>query len=247
MESQFNAANTIHRLAVVVVPIRDNSGRPFPDVILARFRADLHSACEGFSYHEIRGEWRDQSGRIYFDESLRFEIADANLTELRRLLSKWTGLLGQEFLYLDSRHLATVEFIGSAASKQVPSAIDLAEAAMDDGPNNSAITRLPLPIQSNQQRKENNVNDNKYGNAYEDQDESNGVGFEDQRLKHESIRPRGHCAGHLRHPRECTCGRERTVLRHGRRFSRAASCARCLRASASSVAAPDYSTEASND
>jgi hypothetical protein len=40
---------------------------------------------------------------------------------------------------------------------------------------------------------------------------------------------RNSCTGRPRHPRECACGRRRTLTRHGRRWRRLETCSRCTR------------------
>ena len=51
--------------------------------------------------------------------------------------------------------------------------------------------------------------------------------LEKQKLR-ESIRPRHPCTGSLRRPLECGCGRQRALIRHGRRWERLTACHRCL-------------------
>lgn len=77
--------------------------------------------------------------------------------------------------------------------------------------------------------------------------EDDGAGLDDERPQREGIRPRGRCAGHLRHPRECNCGRIRALVRHGRRFYLAAACSRCLRANAASSEAHNLFAGSKNE
>ena len=71
------------------------------------------------------------------------------------------------------------------------------------------------------------MNDSKKDtNEYED--------LEAQELR-EPIRPRHPCTGGLRHPRDCTCGRRRTLGRHGHRWHRREACHRCARANNSTL------------
>ena len=99
-------------LFAVVFPIHDNDGTPYSEALLARFRVDLHSVASGFTCYPVSGEWHDDARRVFVDQSLRFEISGlSDLAGLRRLLSKWAGLLGQACLYLEDRGLVAVELI----------------------------------------------------------------------------------------------------------------------------------------
>ena len=51
----------------------------------------------------------------------------------------------------------------------------------------------------------------------------------DEEPYHEGIRFRGRCSGRLRHPRECSCGRGRALIRRGQRWHRLGLCRLCLR------------------
>jgi hypothetical protein len=225
--------SALRRLAVVVLPIHDNDGKSFPDSLLQEFRHDLHELSGGFTYFSAHGEWRGEDGRTYHDSNIRFEIAEPDFVELRLLLADWAKRLGQECVYLETRFLDSVEFI-----KPVVTTPD--EPASGSS-SDSRFLRIELNPQQTQQRKETTMNKHVIN------PEDSGIGPDDDRPKHEGIRPRGRCAGHLRHPRECSCGRSRALLRHGRRFRLAAACSRCLRANAASSEAHNLLAEAKNE
>lgn len=62
----------------------------------------------------------------------------------------------------------------------------------------------------------------------EDDEKNEETNWGDDRPFHEGARPRGECAGRLRHPRDCSCGHARALVRRGRRWLRLVACRRCL-------------------
>ncbi len=233
--------STLRRLAVVVLPIHDNDGKSFPDSLLQEFRHDLHELCGGFTYFSAQGEWQGEDGRTYHDSNIRFEIAEPDFLELRFLLADWANRLGQECMYLETRFLDSIEFIKPVVSLKGVHPVTTPDEPTSVPTSDSTSLRIELNPQQSQQQKETTMDKNEIN------PEDNGVGPDDDRPKHEGIRPRGRCAGHLRHPRECSCGRNRALLRHGRRFHLAAACSRCLRANAASSEARNLRAEAKNE
>ena len=234
-------SSTLRRLAVVVLPIHDNDGNPFPDSVLTEFRHDLHELCGGFTYFSAHGEWQSKDGRKYRDSNIRFEIAEPDFVKLRILLVDWARRLGQECMYLETRFLDSVEFIKPVVLVDGVQPVTTSDEPTSTRSSDLRFTQIESNPQQPQQRKETTMNKNEIN------PEDNDLGHDDERPKREGIRPRGRCAGHLRHPRECNCGRGRALLRHGRRSYLAAACSRCLRANLASSEAHNPLAEAKND
>jgi len=69
-----------------IVPLRDNEGRPLRRSVHTQLRTRLVDAFGGFTSSPCEGEWRDASGQVYRDASLRYEIALASWEQVPDLL-----------------------------------------------------------------------------------------------------------------------------------------------------------------
>jgi hypothetical protein len=62
----------MHHLITITLPIRDNDGSDLSEEH-RNLRSTLLNTVEGFSSYQISGQWIDNEGRIYEDESIRYE------------------------------------------------------------------------------------------------------------------------------------------------------------------------------
>lgn len=89
---------------VVLVPVADNAGTPFPPEAWHEFEARLRRELGGFSMGGVvRGEWVNPDGRIYSDTSRQYTVA----LEVRQVPA-WLDILewalerfGQQALYVE--------------------------------------------------------------------------------------------------------------------------------------------------
>ena len=86
---------------VVIVPVRDNDGRPFPASVWLELEDRLRR-FGGFTRDRVLGEWVEQ-GRVYRDRSRRYTVSMS-----ARHLGAWVDLVlwareafRQEAMYIE--------------------------------------------------------------------------------------------------------------------------------------------------
>lgn len=62
----------MHHLIAVTLPVRDNDGSNF-DHHHDNLQASLLDIAGGYSSQAINGAWKSEDGRVYRDESVRYE------------------------------------------------------------------------------------------------------------------------------------------------------------------------------
>ncbi len=90
--------------ATILIPKRDNDGRPFDRRILQAFEARLIELSGGFSItRDVEGVWRYE-GKTYIDRSDRYEVAMQDWDGIAPFLEvvRWARVrFRQEALYVE--------------------------------------------------------------------------------------------------------------------------------------------------
>lgn len=90
---------------VILIPLTDNDGEPFPSSIWHQLQESLLTLAGGYSEEgPVSGAWRDQNGRVYRDKSLRYTVSLNSWTqfpEWLRLVDDLRKLYRQEALYIE--------------------------------------------------------------------------------------------------------------------------------------------------
>lgn len=86
------------KLASLIMPIRDNAGVDASDVHRA-LQLVLVDSFGGFTVTPAQGAWRDDTGRVIFDESRAYSIAmddtDSNRAKMESIARFYGHMAGQ--------------------------------------------------------------------------------------------------------------------------------------------------------
>lgn len=63
------------RLYEIILPVLDNQGQPTREAHAA-FRSRLRSLSGGFTYSNVSGEWTDDQGQVFTDDSIAYRFAE---------------------------------------------------------------------------------------------------------------------------------------------------------------------------
>jgi hypothetical protein len=62
------------RIATLILPLRDNAGNKVTDAH-AHLRTGILDAFGGYTQTLVAGAWKGDDGKVYLDDSLKYEIA----------------------------------------------------------------------------------------------------------------------------------------------------------------------------